>query len=64
MAERQYLFEIMDKSRERERKKKNLEIGRNGIVEFFLGISNGEKWKEKEDSFGSKSGILVMKDKS
>lgn len=54
----------MDKSRERERKKKNLEIGRNGIVEFFLGISNGEKWKEKEDSFGSKSGILVMEDKS
>lgn len=49
VAERQYLFEIMDKSRERERKKKNLEIGRNGIVEFFLGIS---KWREMEGKRG------------
>ena len=33
--------------------------------DFFFGISNGEKWKEKEDSFGkkNKSGI-VMEDKS
>ena len=31
---------------------------------IFFGINNGEKWKEKEDSFVNKSGILVMEDKS
>lgn len=55
LAKSQYFFGIMDKSREREE-------GRD----FFFGINNGEKWKEKEDSFGkkNKSGILVMEDKS
>lgn len=54
LAKSQYFFGIMDKSREREE-------GRD----FFFEISNGEKWKEKEDSFGkkNKSGI-VMEDKS
>lgn len=54
LAKSQYFFGIMDKSREREE-------GRD----FFFEINNGEKWKEKEDSFGkkNKSGI-VMEDKS
>lgn len=43
LAKSQYFFGIMDKSREREE-------GRD----FFFGISSGEKWKEKEDSFGKK----------
>lgn len=43
LAKSQYFFGIMDKSREREE-------GRD----FFFGINNGEKWKEKEDSFGKK----------
>ena len=73
MVESQYFFGIMDKNREKEKER----TGRKGETKkefgnrrkwnrgvFFFGISNREKWKEKEDSFVNKSGILVMEDKS
>ena len=38
MVESQYFFGIMDKNREKEkeRQRKNLEIGGNGIEEYFF----------------------------
>lgn len=52
---------------ERERERDKERIWKQEEMEsrsIFFGISNGEKWKEKKDSFVNKSGILVMEDKS